>query len=249
MQPNPYQPPPQPPRRDIWLWWREASRFYKIFVLSCVAIMVILGSASLVISSQLHPATSAQIAVATATSLPNRPSPIATGKPAVAATKPATPALLGSDISAFIARYGPPNDHSDTANGQYYFQRYPNSKRDYLIVLTDNIDGSEYTNRVFGLSASANTDGWTMAQASTQCAMFLPRDAVHQNDVQLANLSAIDKVYYSPSIGVLFPTSNFVDAENNPIKAGTFDVQYLYTDASETHVESCGFLLGSGQTK
>jgi hypothetical protein len=159
-------------------------------------------------------------------------------------TEPAL-ALLGSDITPFISRYGQPNDHSVSISGYYHFRRYTNSSLDFLIAQTDISDGGIYVQRVKGVMVQAPGTGWNQQQADAACAAFLPSDSVLQRTVKLA--TGYDKVYFSATLAGLFLASAFTDPNGNQVKAGLFDVHYIYR--SGTIIDSCDILIGTQQTQ
>jgi hypothetical protein len=142
-----------------------------------------------------------------------------------------------------VAKYGQPNDHSVSGSGYYHFKRYASSNLDFLIVQADTADGGVYTQRVKGVMAQAPGAGWSQQEASAACATFLPRDAVYERTVKLAN--GYDKVYFSASLAGLFRASAFTDPNGSQVKAGLFDVRYIYR--SGTIIDSCGILIGTEQ--
>ena len=127
--------------------------------------------------------------------------------------------------------------------GYYHFRRYANSGLDFLIVQTDSADGGVYAQRVKGVMAQAPGAGWNQQEASATCTAFLPRDAVYEHSVKLAN--GYDKVYSSASLAGLFRASAFTDPNGSQVKAGLFDVRYIYR--SGTIIDSCGILIGNEQ--
>jgi hypothetical protein len=141
--------------------------------------------------------------------------------------------------------YGKPNDHSVPTAGYYHFRRYVSSDLDFLIVQADAADGGVYAQRVKGVMAQAPGTGWNQQEASAACNAFLPRDAVYEHTVKLAN--GYDKVYFSTSLAGLFPASAFTDPNGSQVKAGLFDVQDIYR--SGTIIDSCGILIGTEQTQ
>jgi hypothetical protein len=155
------------------------------------------------------------------------------------------PAIIGSDTGAFVEMYGQPNNHSVPSAGYYHFRRYAGSDLDFLIVQADAADGGVYAQRVKGVMAQAPGAGWNQQEASAACDVFLPLDAVYERTVELAN--GYDKVYFSASLAGLFRASAFTDPNGNQVKAGLFDVQYIYR--SKTIINSCGFLIGTEQTQ
>lgn len=254
---------PQPPQKPSFLqeataWYRGASRPARI-----VVAILLLAAAIFVCSAAVSGvARGVQQSLATPTVAPTDTPTVAalalpTDTPAPVPTTQATPtvalssgpALLGSDIGAFDAVYGPRDSHTDVSIGQYHYRKYADSNIDYLLVNTDTVDQGIYLNRADYITVQADENGWTMTQASDQCRLFFPQDAVHKQDIPVASGPALDKVYYSASLAKLFPAASFYDASQNPVKPGTFDVSYLYADASETEVVSCDIIIGEQQTK
>src|SRR5262249_7566574 len=112
-----------------------------------------------------------QVSQPTNTPVPTaKPTQKPTQKPAV--TPDNGPALLGSNISAFTAHYGPPDAHTDTSIGNYHYQKYGDSNIDFLIVWTDQVDGGVYSQRVQNVNVQADTSGWSASLANTKCAVF-----------------------------------------------------------------------------
>ena len=151
-------------------------------------------------------------------------------------------ALLGSDISAFIGKYGQPNDHSDVKDGIDHFQRYPGENTDFLIVATD-FTGS--TSRAEDITVQAPNAGWSIEAGTEKCSTFFPSDAKYQRQVSLDG--GYDKIYFSMSLASLFPASAFTDASGNQVKAGSFDAQYLVN--SDQTISSCDIIIGMQQTQ
>lgn len=262
--PPPVAPPPpmqpMPPQRPNALnrfltWYRRQTRPMQVIVaLGILAAVIFVGSAA--ISGIVQGATGVDV-TPTAQSQGSQPTSATnptqqpTQAPPTATVAPSSgPVLLGSDIGAFTAKFGQPNDHSTTNTGQYHYQRYPNSNIDHYIITTDTPDGGVYTNRVYFITVQSTDQGpgWTMAEASRECGAFLPADAKYKQQIPVATGPALDKIYYSASLAKLFPASSFTDAKQNTVKAGMFDVQYLYKDASEKFVDSCAILIGEQQT-
>lgn len=167
---------------------------------------------------------------------------------AVAPTATSTsvgPAILGGNISAFLAKYGPANDHTNVAIGRYNFGRYSGVAQDGLIVYTDILDPG-YSHVVYGVTMQAPPGKpWDVPTANAVCQIAYPADAVYQSSVFPAAKS-VDRIYFSASLAKAFPASAFQDASQQPIRAGTFDVLFLYADA--THVSSCSVQIGTQQT-
>ena len=238
--PSPQRPlPPQPPRKRRRWPWLVAIGALGVFGVGLLLYALGAPSTGVTPTSAVQPTA--------------QPTHAATHKPTVKATSQPTsqqaptsgPAILGSNLGAFVANYGHPNDHSIANSGLYHFKRYPGSTLDFLIVVTDLTDGGVYANRVKDITVQAPHAGWSQQEATAACAAFLPRDAVYKREIGLAN--GYDKIYFSASLARLFPASSFVDVNGNQVQSGLFDVHYLYS--SGTIIASCDILIGTQQTQ
>jgi hypothetical protein len=235
-------PPAQPERRPQT---PGRNRLKRVYITAFAAAVIVAAIIGVVFDHGSQPA-STPTPITQATQLARQPisapTSRATPQPTIRATS--TPAILGGDIGAFVAKYGRPNDHSVPDAGYYHFQRYSGSNLDFLIVQVDAADGGGYAQRVEGVTAQAPDAGWSQQEASAACAEFLPRDAIYQRAVKLA--SGYDKVYSSASLAGLFPASAFT-GPNSQVQAGLFDVQYI--NGSGTLIASCNILVGTQQTQ
>jgi hypothetical protein len=237
--PPQFAPPPPPRKRRTWLWVLLGA--LALLVLGCVGIVAIASTAT---QTGTQPQATSTTAVntpapTTALSTPTtNPTPTSKPQPAVG------PAVLGAPLDAFIAKLGPPNDHSSTS--MPHFKRRGNSNVDQVILLQ-----GEDNQRVSGVTISACTSSdWTMSAASAACAPYLPSDAVFKRSVYVTASPALDKIYYSSSIAHEFDPGDFTDANGNTVKPGLFDVNYLYVSSSDTtHIDDCDILLGTQQTQ
>jgi hypothetical protein len=263
-----YSPPvpPRPQRRNPWRWYRRRHPILQVGI-GCLALIVLALTGlfcSAFVAVAIHgvptPTPGSQVVAtslpthvakasptATSASTPRPTAPLPPRVPTATPTHPAGPAMLGSGIGTFTAAYGPPNGHSQPASGLYHYRTYPGQNIDFLIVMTDTADAG-YTTIAESINVQAPDSGWSMDYASQQCAVFLPSDASYQSSVPVANGPALDKIYFSQTLAGQFPASAFVDASQNPVQPGTFDVQYLYTDASQTLVAGCTLQIGEQQT-
>jgi hypothetical protein len=177
-----------------------------------------------------------------------------TSKPTKQATTGSSPTssatgnspVLGSNLSAFTAQYGQPNNRSAPTSGLYHYKQYPGTNLDFLVVKTDLGDWGVYAKRVENITLQAPSAGWSQQEASAACAAFLPPDAAYKQQVNLTY--GYDNIYFSASLAQLFPASSFVDVNGNQVKAGLFDVEYLYQQGTKT-VASCSILIGTQQTQ
>ncbi len=90
-------------------------------------------------------------------------------------------------------------------------------------------------------------------QAPAICSSYLPADAKYQKSVQIpatdTKFASVDKIYYSATLAHEFTADNFTDANQNPVKPGLFDIDYLYASDNDTsHIDSCNIQLGTQQT-
>jgi hypothetical protein len=179
--------------------------------------------------------------------VPTMIAPTATVKPVVPTVVPTKapvavasgPAVLGASIASFKHTYGAYNAHTDPAIGSYHWQRYADTRvaTDALIVTADNSNGASTAN-------DASTIDYAPEQGVTKCEQFFPRDAQYMKQVAVASGTDvyIDRIYVSASLATVFPVSAFTDAQQNPVKAGTFDVLNLGNN-------ECTIQIGDQQTQ
>jgi hypothetical protein len=175
-----------------------------------------------------------------------RSAPTATSKPTSVQPR------LGGQLADFVARFGQPNDYSNTTYGQYHFARYPGSNIDQIIVAVDRSGGAAYQTTVFTLIIQASAS-WDMPTAQAQCAPYLPADATptgQQVDVTTPQgIEGKDVLYRSTSLGTALPASEFVDTSQNRTMVGLFDVLYTYAKLNDpSAVVGCQMLPGTQQT-
>ncbi|GAC1478850.1 MAG: hypothetical protein NVS2B12_33480 [Ktedonobacteraceae bacterium] len=205
----------------------------------------------MVVSMTTHSPTTIIIhPTATSTLIPtSKPTTILTPtlKPTVltmpAGSAPSAP-ILGANINAFIARYGPPDNHTNTKAGLYHFRRYPGSNIDFLILLVDT--NTHLVENVDVNASDVPGQGWTSDQANTPCSAFFPSDAVYQSQVPITIGTGYDKIYFSASLAHVLPAATFEDAQQNSVKPGMFDAQYLGTSSD---ISSYNILPAISQTQ
>jgi hypothetical protein len=88
---------------------------------------------------------------------------------------------------------------------------------------------------------------WSKTEAKTICMTYMPSDAQHVNDIPVSSSSAEDMVYRSTLLASQFTADNFTDASSNQVKAGTFDIQYMYKP--DGSVNDCNIQIGEQQTQ
>jgi hypothetical protein len=160
---------------------------------------------------------------------------------------------LGGTPADFIAKYGQPNDHSDSSS--LHFSRYPGSNVDALIVKFVTVGpGAGHADAVLGQASDQPPDqGWSMATARATCAAYRPPDSKAGKSVHVVDSAGAvvgeDDIYTSATLATQFDASAFTDADSNTVAAGTFDVFYLFKTGSPGDIDSCSLFLGSVQTQ
>jgi hypothetical protein len=184
----------------------------------------------------IEPTATVKPVVPTATVKPVVPTVVPTKAPVAVASGPA---VLGASIASFEHTYGAYNTHTDPTIGSYHWQRYADTRvaTDALIVTADNSNGASTAN-------DASTIDYAPEQGVTKCEQFFPRDARYVKQVAVASGTDvyIDRIYVSASLATVFPASAFTDAQQNPVKAGTFDVLNLGNN-------ECTIQIGDQQTQ
>ncbi len=183
----------------------------------------------------------------------SHPTPTATPVPAPTPTSAnAGPAVLGAPQAAFVAMYGQPTDNSDANVGRLQFQRFAGTTTDFLVVQLDIFDGQSVRDRAFSITAQHPPDHfWSPTEAQSACHVFLPADARFQVEVKLTGaggVAGVDDIYTSATLAGIFPAAAFVDAAQNRVAAGTFDVHFTYAAANDSsQIESCQLEVGKQQ--
>ncbi len=161
------------------------------------------------------------------------------------------PAVIGSPITAFIARFGQPNEQS--TNYLFFTWYQVKGTGDHLVAYTD---GNLPHERVNGIVLAATHQAvWTEQDALAHCAPYFPLDAKRGKRYNLIdNDPNVDPayrqvgytvVYTSTSLGKVFPASDFTDDKGHEVKPGTFDVMYDYSGPNGTDPDNCSIALGS----
>jgi hypothetical protein len=174
--------------------------------------------------------------VPTATVRPIAPTAVPTKVAVIPVTS--NSAILGAPISSFVANYGPYNGHTDVSIGSYHWLRYADTQvvTDALIVQADNSNGEATVH-------DANSIDYAPEQGTTTCKQFFPQDARYEKQVPVMSGTNVytDRIYFSASLAKVFSASAFTDENENPVKAGTFDVLNLGNN-------ECTIQLGTQQT-
>ncbi|HLY29666.1 MAG TPA: hypothetical protein VKQ36_01435 [Ktedonobacterales bacterium] len=227
---------------------------------SCSSLVIVLaangaGSTAPQSASSAHGRIGAHTPVVAHATATRKPSPTATQAPRATATPaPSGSPVLGGPGSAFITQYGPLTTQSDTSSGDLHFRQYPGVAQDFLIVDLAEHFGETPANDAESILVQAPPgQAWDTSTAQATCSVFFPADAQKVNDVPVVSAGALvgeDVIYTSATLAQTFPASVFVDASQNPVTPGTFDVMYLYAQNGTTStIDSCQLLLGSQQTQ
>lgn len=158
---------------------------------------------------------------------------------------------LGGPLSDFTGKYGQPNDHS--VQGQPHFLRDATSPADGLI-LAQYVDNTGYSQLIDSVLVQAvNGETWTITDAEAVCMAYAPNDAHMVKKVTILDtsgqVSGIDMVFMSIILAHTFPADAFTDVNQKPVRAGMFDVDYLYAGDGGQDISSCDMELGATQTQ
>lgn len=238
--PQPLQPQQQPrSRRRLWL------------VVSIVALVLLSYVGAHIFAT--HASTPAATTPVTApTPRPTQPptlTPIATqqaGVPTQLPTQVPTPAstpvpsigpaVLGSNLIAFSAKYGPPDDGSagsadNNTTGHYGFLHHA------IDVVTQ---GTRVVNIVANEPDSAT---WSLRDAQSVCLAFVPPDSVYKQSATLTDAQknpALEMIYSSVSLSKQpLPASYLTDQKGNPVPPGTLAILFTYDTTDTSEVVSC----------
>lgn len=266
MQQPLYQPlpPPQPPRRSRRRFWLILSIAAGVIILSCVTCGIIGSMAPppkiAAVPTPTTQPTQPLSQVSTPTTIPTKPPTVAPTTQISPTPKPTSspsihtssgPAILGADISSFIAKYGQPDTGcASCASGTYNFQRYQGSQLDYLQVMLVDADTPHKGHvNTFLVQAPPHVD-WDTQTATAICESFGPTDVNYDHPVKVISASdgsSIQKIYTSAWLAKQLTSSDFVDTNTNPVTLGTFSLFYSF-DGSPSKVASCSVEAGIPQS-
>ena len=145
------------------------------------------------------------------------------------------PAILGADLSTFIARYG---QVIQVQGGYYTF------KTSGIEVMFAGNDPPPYATRALTIVYNPPNGHLLSINAATNaCVALSPSDAHYQYSLTLTGapnqIAGVERVYFSASLAKQFPASEFVDGHHNATKPGTFGIVLNYNPGSNTQVASC----------
>jgi hypothetical protein len=208
---------------------RQQRSYHRWLVVGIVALVLLGGPGALLLAT--HKSTSVSpLQVTQQSAIPTMPpTPTLTFTP----LKLAGAAILGGNISAFIAKYGPP--FSD-AGGYYVFAN-------------DGVDVTASGLHAFAIAVSApgNTT-WSVKQAESICLALVPPDRVYERSRiildPLEKPMALQKVYYSAVLSKQFPASDFTDENANQLTPGTLGLVLTYDGGNTSKILQCAVEVG-----
>lgn len=238
-------PPTPPPKRDHKkLWIILGVAFALLMIISAVALWAGNGSQSDTTgtaSQVTQPVQPTKAAQSTKAAQPTKAAQL-TKVPTHPITN-AGSAILGADISAFIAKYGQPHSvNGQQNNGGVSFSLYGNRNQINLTVTTENAKALAI------LEGSPTDQGWNESEAIAACLAFAPPDSTYKREMTLldpqGNPTDIQRVYYSPSLAKLFPASDFTDENASLTTPGTFAMVLGYNLNSTSSFLNCSAQVG-----
>ncbi len=235
-QPVPqYQPQKPPPPKRKWLWLMIAIVVVVFAAIGAIALQGQAPSPAPMTQATQQAVQSLQLTQleTTPTTVPTQPTPPITNT---------GPAILGANISVFIAKYGTPNSDSDPSKDTYNFHLYGNPQQDDLSITTEGPKALAI------LEHSPTDQGWSISQAITACMAFVPPDAIYKRSVTLLDAQnhpmALQRVYYSLSLAKQFPASDFTDENSNLTTPGTFSLVLTYNNGNTLSALFCSAQIG-----
>ncbi len=158
------------------------------------------------------------------------------------------PAILGSPLSAFDAKFGNRGTTINDNGGSYTW----NTKYGDLDLYVDTLSSASLTdptkNLVNGLSFSfpfdastGNTPVLTNNAATELSALFLPTDAVHVKDVlsqswKVAGEAILIKMYFSRQLAKVLPASSFVDHNGSQLQRGLITILFSLNNENKDQI-------------
>lgn len=165
---------------------------------------------------------------------PSRPTAHPTSAPTQSGAG-TSPAILGADLSTFIAKYG---QVLQVQGGYYTF------KTSGIEVMLAGNSPPPYATRALTIVYNPpNGHLLSINDATNACVALSPSDAHYQYSLTLTGASnqivGVERVYFSASLAKQFPASEFVDGHLHATKPGTFGIVLNYGPGSNTQVASC----------
>ncbi len=264
-QPQQWQQPPMPPlkkksRKGLFI---VLGVILTVVLFGCIGVSAMVNAGGQAAQQTLNQ-TSTHVAQIPTTQPTAKPTTQPTAKPTVKTTTGmavthGTP-HLGGPISDFIGAYGQPDHQNNPGQyaAQYGFQRDANTTdvTDGIIIVTSTDSKTsvdDITVAAVAQNATYNDpqagSSFSPSDAKARCMTFAPTDAHFVKEFVYADNTGFDMVYTSASLAQSFPAGDFTDSQQNQVKAGMFDVSYLYKSNGDTqHIDSCDMIIGEQQT-
>lgn len=171
------------------------------------------------------------------TPTPRPPTPTPTPKPKVGLDD----AVIGGTVAAFSAAYGQPIN-AQAENGIEIYTYAGQGQQQTITIFV-----YQATKYVYGVEVQAIT-AWSDAIATITCHIFDPTDFVDGDTEDLhdgqGDVVGIYQKSFSAKLGGAVDARLFVDNQGNPVKPGTFGINYYFLNGDSTLVTQCGLNLG-----
>jgi hypothetical protein len=156
--------------------------------------------------------------------------------PTPAAVSSIGAAILGGNLLAFSAKYGPPDSDSKGSADSNTTGHYGYLNHEFDV----ETQGTQVVSIVANAPANAT---WNLEGAELICLAFAPRDSVYKQSEDLldaqGNTTGLQWTYYSVSLGKQLPATDSTDQNGNPVTPGTFTIEFMYYMADTSQVVSC----------
>lgn len=236
----PYPYPPQSPMQPMPPAPKPNYHLHKRWIVVAVVVVVLFAAIAGIFHAHQNttPPSTTQVKVAQPSNQLTQPAGHSTTHPTSAPTQPGAstaPAILGADLSLFVARYG----QVLQAQGGYY-----TFKTSGIEVMFAGNDPPPYATRALIIIYNPpNGHLLSINDATNACVALSPSDAHYQYSLTLTGASnqvvGVERVYFSASLAKRLPASEFVDGHHNATKPGTFGIVLNYNPGSNTQVASC----------
>lgn len=262
--------PSSSPIRDVWVriqaFWGASTRNKAIMggisgllvvcaICSCLSIAIgaIASTNAHTSSNSTQQQTARATSISTHTPLPTAvmsPTPIPPIATATSTTRPVVAStgstVIGGALSAFVSKFGQPNNNSDPSSGRYNF-----GNNNFLMITTAGFNASGHIVETIA-AASPTKQPMDPTTGKGYCQTFLPSDAHYQRQQPVTDssgLEGIDYIYFSNSVANSgIPSSDFTDANGDNVKPGTFDMFILYSAPNDSaQIDSCSIDPGTSQ--
>ncbi len=188
-----------------------------------------------------------QVTVTPTKTLPHRatPAPVKTPAPRIPYATNGS-ATLGGTLDAFEKVWGTPTGGVDIGIVDFPI---PFNCGSFCTSLFFE-HGTNRLDYVYDIFLGGPSNGWSLSQAHDYCRSFAPFDKAYRQTYTITQglyISAYDEVYFSQSLALIFPSSDFDDANVNPTTPGLFEIDYSV--ATDNTVVSCELQIGTQNTQ